>query len=143
MASKSFQFTLTTPQGKLLDVAASNVVFPAHDGSMGILPGRAPMVVKLGTGPLRVDVADTARGEGGSRTFLVEEGFAQMVGTKFTVLTSRATPAESMTESEAQAEFNEAEARRPANPADAARTAKDKARAQAKLRMVRSGRGGI
>lgn len=144
MAGKSFQFTLTTPQGKLLNIAASQVILPAHDGQMGVLPGRAPMVVKLGIGPLRVDVADSSKGEGGSRQYLVEEGFAHMVGDKLTILTSGATAGETLTESEAQSELTKAEQNAAAPTTDQnERTRRQKCveRARVAVRMARSGKG--
>lgn len=144
MAGKSFQFTLTTPQGKLLNIAASQVILPAHDGQMGVLPGRAPMVVKLGIGPLRVDVADSSKGEGGSRQYLVEEGFAHMVGDKLTILTSGATAGETLTEGEAQSELTKAEQNAAAATTDQnERTRRQKRveRARVAVRMARSGKG--
>jgi len=58
---------------------------PLSDGSAGVLPGRAPLVSKLGFGELRV-----TNGEGTTRWF-VEEGFVQVKGETVSVITSRAT----------------------------------------------------
>lgn len=141
MADKSFQFRLITPQGKLLDAPARAVVLPQHDGSSGQLPDHAAFVVKLGLGELRVDFAAD---KGGSRVYLIEDGFAQMVGNKLTVLTTRAFAAEEITEQAAQAELAGAEARRPAKAFDAAETLqiqRDRDRARAKLRLARSRAG--
>ncbi|CAN5860419.1 hypothetical protein BH11PLA1_BH11PLA1_18330 [soil metagenome] len=139
----SFNFTLTTPQGKLLDIPAVAAVLPAHDGQLGVLPGRAPMVIKLGIGPLRVDIADTAKGQGGSRSFLIEEGFAHMIGDKLNVLTPSATAAETIVESEAQAALAQAE-RETVHTTDQvalAKRGKDLDRARAAVRLARSGKG--
>ena len=89
MAGKSFQFRLITPQGKLLDTQALSVNLPAHDGQLGVLPDRAAMVVKLGTGTLSVRAADDKPGSLG-RSFALDGGFAQMVSNKLTVLSTRA-----------------------------------------------------
>jgi F-type H+-transporting ATPase subunit epsilon len=151
VAGKTFQFRLITPQGKIIDAAASYASLPAHDGALGVLPERAPMVIKLGLGELQITCAEDTgtKGEGtlrhvaagGTRTFLVEEGFAQMAANRLTILTTRAIPAETLTESDATAEFNEAEARKPASPADSAKITRDRQRARLKLRLAR-GRAG-
>lgn len=144
MAGKSFQFKLITPQGKLLDQPATGTNIPRHDGMAGQLAGHAPFVVKLGLGELRVDLE-----AGGSRSFVIEGGFAQMVNNRLTVLTSGATPAESLTETEAQAELDGVLAKRPApgtSPAataamDQFRFARERAERKLKLAKSRAGKG--
>lgn len=138
MAGKSFQFRLITPAGKLIDAQATSAMLPAHDGLMGILANRSPLVVKLGLGELKVDIADD---KSGSRSFMVEDGFAQMAANKLTVLAARAAGVETLSEVDAQAELAAAEARKPANAADAARVTRDKERARVKLRLARSAKG--
>jgi F-type H+-transporting ATPase subunit epsilon len=147
LAAKNFQFRLITPQGKLMDAPAAAAVLPAHDGQLGVLPSRAPMVVKLGMGALRVDLANATGTTGGSREYLIEDGFAQMVDNRLTILTARATSAETITETDAQAELTAAEARKPAKQFDqdeAARIKKDRTRARLKLGMAKQfkSRGG-
>ncbi len=132
MAGKTFQFRLITPQGKLMDGQAVSAVIPAHDGQLGVLPDRAAMVVKLGMGELTVRSADDKTGAGGSRAFMIEEGFAQMVNNKLTVLTPRAAGVETLVESEAQSELHKAEA---------GGTQRDKDRARVKVRLARSAAG--
>jgi F0F1-type ATP synthase epsilon subunit len=109
-------------------------------------------VAKLGPGELRVDFPP---GEGpkdfggGSRAYYVEGGFAHMVKNELTLLASKAIPAESLTESEAQAELSEAMARKTEGVTDRAvveRIRLDRERATAKLRAARrfkSGGSGI
>src|SRR5687767_5833084 len=147
--AKSFRTRLITPEAQVLDEPTVHVSIPAHDGSMGFLPGRAPIVAKLGVGELRLDFADTAaggKGQGGSRAFLVEDGFAHMVGGTLTILATRAIPAENLTESAAQAELAEAEARRTEglSEADAAKVRRDRDVARRKLAMAKAfrSRGG-
>ncbi|MCA9278421.1 MAG: ATP synthase F1 subunit epsilon [Phycisphaeraceae bacterium] len=140
---KAFSIRLITPQDKLLEQEASSVVLPAWDGQIGVLPNRAPMVVKLGTGEMKVHGAGQ---HGGDRTFVVEDGFAQMVGNKLTVLANMAVAAETITETDAMAELDAANAR--TVPADAAnrtdalaRITKAKRLAELKLRVAQSRRG--
>src|SRR3954447_21197250 len=87
-ASMAFQCTIVTPEAQALDESISQAILPAHDGLIGILTDRAPLLVKLGVGPLRVDLAGGQR-----RFFLVDGGVAQMKDNKLTVLTTVATPA--------------------------------------------------
>jgi F-type H+-transporting ATPase subunit epsilon len=68
----AFQCVVVTPDVQLFDAQVSQVILPAHDGQMGILTDRAPMLARLGLGQLRVDVAG-----GASQTFLVDGGVAQ------------------------------------------------------------------
>ena len=84
MADKTFQFRLVTPQGKLIDAAATYASVPAHDGSIGFLPNRAPIVFKLGKGKLEVELAD------GGKSFKIADGFGQMVDNRLTILTTKA-----------------------------------------------------
>jgi len=139
---------LITPVAQVLDEQVTSAVLPAWDGLMGFLPDRAPIVAKLGLGELSLRFADSSKGKGGSRSFLVEDGFAQMVNNKLTILAARAIPTESLTSTEAQAELKEAEARRP-DPSknakvEADRIKADKARARLKVQLAqKSGGKGI
>ncbi|MAE29266.1 MAG: ATP synthase F1 subunit epsilon [Planctomycetota bacterium] len=65
---------IITPEAVVLDRTVSSVKFMALDGSMGVLPGHAPMVTALGPGEL---VAD---GEGQSEHYFVSGGFAEVAG---------------------------------------------------------------
>jgi F-type H+-transporting ATPase subunit epsilon len=148
--AKSFRCKLITPEAQVLDAPLSAAVVPVWDGSMGILPGRAAIVAKLGTGELRVDFAPQPAEAGapaaqaGSRSFYVDGGFAQMVENTLTILATKAVPAESLNESEAQAEVAEAESRRVEEMPDAAgreRIRRERDRARHKLRLARQFRG--
>ncbi len=137
--SKSFHCRVITPESRLLDEQVASVIVPMHDGQMGFLADRAPLVGKLGVGELRLTFSG-----GGVRSYLVEHGFAQMVGDRLTVLAERATPAENLSESDAQAELSEAQSRVPKDNDDRARITKDLERARAKLSVARAfkSRGG-
>ncbi len=124
-----------------MDAKATYVSLPAHDGLMGVLPDRAAMVVKLGMGELAVRFEGEKGGAGGDRAYVIEEGFAQMVQNRLTILTSRATPAENFTLSEAEAALAEASARRVNTGAEGAAVNRDKARASAMVRVARSRSG--
>src|SRR3954470_12150381 len=104
----AFQCTIVTPEAQALDESIQQAILPAHDGLIGILTDRAPLLVKLGVGPLRVDLA-----AGQQRYFLVDGGVAQMKDNKLTVLTTVATPASEIDAETARAEYAEAIARQP------------------------------
>src|SRR5665213_3792491 len=103
----AFQCTIVTPEQQALDESVQQVIIPAHDGLIGILTGRAPLLVRLAMGPLRVDLAG-----GQQRHFLVDGGVAQMKDHKLTVLTTLAKPASELDAATARAEYAEALARR-------------------------------
>jgi len=107
----AFQCTIVTPEQQALDASIEQAILPAHDGLIGILTDRAPLLVKLGVGALRVDLA-----QGQKRFFLVDGGVAQMKDNKLTVLTTLATPASEIKTDTARAEYAEAEARNATDP---------------------------
>ncbi|MEM8934633.1 MAG: ATP synthase F1 subunit epsilon [Acidobacteriota bacterium] len=84
MADNTFHCSIVTPERAVLDADATLVTLPAHDGEIGILRGRAPILCQLGIGTLRVETAE------GTESFFVDRGFAQMVDNKLTVLTEQA-----------------------------------------------------
>lgn len=47
--------TLVAADGKVWEGEASQVVAPAEEGPMGVLPGHAPMLISLGEGEVRID----------------------------------------------------------------------------------------
>ena len=121
----SFQCSVVTPEQQVLDETVTQAIIPAHDGQIGILSNRAPLLVKLGAGALRVDLAG-----GQSRTWFVDGGIARMDGKKLTVLTDEATPANEIDAETARAEYAEALARIPTDD----KTKKDRDRAMRRAR---------
>jgi len=96
----AFQTVIVTPEQQVLDTQTTQVVVPAHDGLLGILTGRAPLLVKLGLGALTVDLA-----EGKRRTYFVDGGVAQMKDNVLTIATTEATVVEELDAVAAQAEL--------------------------------------
>jgi F-type H+-transporting ATPase subunit epsilon len=85
VSRKSFQVSVVTPEGAVLDTEATSVVFPAYDGDYGILPNHAPLVTLLGIGELRVVTA-----AGATETLYVDGGFAQYGNDKLALITEQA-----------------------------------------------------
>jgi F-type H+-transporting ATPase subunit epsilon len=121
----SFQCTVVTPEQQVLDETVTQAILPAHDGQLGILTNRAPILVKLGAGALRVDIPG-----GQSRSFFIDGGIAQMKGNKLTILTDEATPSAEIDAETARAEYAEANARIPTDE----KTKKDRDRAMRRAR---------
>jgi len=84
MANDTFQLSVVTPEKAVLDGEVTSVIFPAHDGEIGILHGRAPLLYKLGIGRLKAEMAE------GTKVLFVDGGFAQMVDNRLTILTEQA-----------------------------------------------------
>jgi F-type H+-transporting ATPase subunit epsilon len=82
--SNTFHCSVITPERAVLETDATFVAFPAHDGEVGILPNRAPLLFKMGAGELRVE------GPQGTTILFVDGGFAQMVENRLTLLTEAA-----------------------------------------------------
>jgi F-type H+-transporting ATPase subunit epsilon len=101
-----FRCTLVTPEQQLLDADVTYASIPAHDGQIGLMPGRAPLLAKLGDGALRLDFTD-----GGSRWFFVGGGFAQMKDNKLSLVADEAMPADQIVKSTAEADMKAALAR--------------------------------
>lgn len=100
-----FHCTIVTPEAQVFDADVDYVTMPAHDGQIGLAPQRAPLLVKLGDGPLRIDRS------GKSDYYFVTGGFAQMNDNKLTLLTDRATIASELDVDEAKAMLAESNAR--------------------------------
>ena len=90
----AFRVSVVTPEREVLTTEARFVALPAYDGEMGVLPRRAPLLVQLGSGVLRVQEA-----KGGERQLFVSGGFAQMVEDRLTVLTEEASDPTELTRS--------------------------------------------
>ena len=100
----TFHCSVITPERAVLEADATFVAFPAHDGEVGILPGRAPLLFKLGIGVLRVESGT------GEEQLFVDGGFAQMVDNRLTLLTEQAKRAEDIDHGAAERALSEAKA---------------------------------
>ena len=129
----AFRCVIVTPEQQVLDESVTQAILPAHDGLLGILTDRAPLLAKLGQGPLRVDLA-----AGGTRNYYVEEGVAQMKDNLLTVLTNEATPADEIDAEAARAEYAEAVARRVTDAHGFEDRQRQMARARAKQQLASS-----
>ena len=96
---------VTTPETQALDAEAAAVVLPAHDGLLGVLPGHAPFLCKLGTGLLRYRDMQSRE-----HTVFIENGFGHVRDNKVSILTTNAITKEDIDTSAAETQLREAQA---------------------------------
>ncbi|MDX2116624.1 MAG: F0F1 ATP synthase subunit epsilon [Planctomycetota bacterium] len=148
MAQTTFRCRLVTPTASLVDDRVLYASLPAWDGLMGVMPGRAAMLARLGLGELRLDFPDTAQTKGGSRSYFIDGGFVRMAGDELTILAEKATPVEELNAADAEKELRTAAAKTvPAGAKDAVAAQEsidnDRQRARVKVHLARgtSGKG--
>lgn len=100
----TFHCTVITPERPVLECEAVFVAFPAHDGELGVLHNRAPLVCKLGVGPLRVE------GPEGNHKLFIDGGFAQVAENRLSILTELAGDASTLNVAAAEKAMVEARA---------------------------------
>lgn len=102
MAS-GLKVALVTPERKLLEEQAATVSFPMHDGQIGMLPGRAPLLCRLGAGVMALRTA-----AGVEHRYFIDGGFGQMRGSSLTLLADAAQPVEKLSASAAEQDLSAA-----------------------------------
>src|SRR5262245_27737473 len=95
---------VVTPERAVFDGIGEMIILPMYDGELGVLPGRAPLIGRLGAGELRL------KGPAGTTRFFVEAGFVQVRLNVVTVLTAKARSAEEVTPAMAEQAAAEAAA---------------------------------
>lgn len=123
-SGKTVQVVVVTPERAVLDEPAEMVILPMYDGELGVLPGRAPLIGRLGAGELRLKTG------GETKRYFVEAGFVQVRSNVVTVLTAKAMPAAEVTAAMAEAANTEAEALPATNAVERANKSKARDRAQ-------------
>ena len=126
------RLVVVTPEKPLLDEPVSALRFPLYDGQIGILPGRAPLVGRLGYGELLVT---TPQGE---RSYYIDGGFVQVNGPVVSLLTHRAIPAKDVNPKEAEAILQKAETLPTLTDAEYAVKLKEQERARRMLDMAKA-----
>jgi F-type H+-transporting ATPase subunit epsilon len=127
---RELQCVVVTPEKALLDEPADFVAVPMFDGELGVLPGRAPLIGRLGCGELRLRRGMEVR------RFYVDGGFVQVRANTVTVLTSRALRAEEIDTSAVSHALHAALAPAP-TPQAQEEQLKAQQRARAQLRVAR------
>ena len=100
---KPFRCDILTPAGAVESAEVLSAVFPASDGMVGVLGGRAPLAAHVGTG--RLSFQETS---GRQREFFIAGGFAQMSDDVLTILAEECTPLEQLDPDATWTEIEEA-----------------------------------
>lgn len=134
----TFRCRIVTPADSVLDEPVSYATFQAHDGQRGVMRGASAFLAKLGAGVCRVDTGT------GSRSFVIDGGFAQMHADTLVLLADSAAAAESVDPAAAErdlAKANERARDTPASPStQEQRLDIERAQARARARVAISRR---
>ena len=133
-APRTLQCVVVTPEKAVVDEPADFVALTLYDGELGVLPGRAPLIGRLGYGELRI-----RRGEQTQRYF-IDGGFAQVRSNIVTVLTPRAQVAEEINP-DVVVQALEATKTPAHSPKEQEEKLKAQERARGQLRVARHARG--
>ena len=125
-----FQCVVVTPERVVLEIDAQFAALPAWDGEVGILRSRAPLMVRLGIGVLRVKSGE------GEQKMAIDGGFAEMVDNKLSVLTEHAQFADDLDRSEVEQALKDAQAMEAHDLAAVAARNDAIARAKAQLKIL-------
>ena len=131
--TSGFACSVVTPEAVVLEARASSVSVPAHDGEIGILRNRAPLVCNLGIGILRLET------DQGQQRFFVDGGFAEIHDNSLTILTNRAERADEIDAQAAKRALDEASAMRITDEASLTQRQDALARAKTRLRLSPGG----
>ncbi len=126
----NIQVVIVTPENTALDVQAEFVVLPLIDGEIGILPGHAPTIGRLGFGEMRIRQGNQ------TNCFYIDGGFAQIAENVVSVLTGRALPVSDLEKSEIRERLRVAENQSPQTADEVALRVRAIAQAKAQLRII-------
>lgn len=124
----NFRIAIVTPEAQVLDEECIYASIPAHDGQIGIEHLRAPLLVKLGYGSLKI-----TKPHGDDTYYYIGGGFAQVKDDVLTILTEEAKHDRDIDTDEAKAALNEALAYQAPTPEDQDRKQRDIERSRAIL----------
>ena len=93
----TFHCRVVTPERIVVECDAKFAAVPAHDGEIGFLRHRAPLLCKLDVGALRIH-----RDDDSWLVYYVDGGFAEMAGDELTVLTEDAKLPQSLDPGDAE-----------------------------------------
>src|SRR5437762_14149173 len=99
----SFQLTVVTRERRIIDIQSDEVVLPASDGEIGVLPGHTPLLTTLRIGTLRYRIGNTVE------RIVLSWGFAEVLPDRVIVLAERGVLPSEVDPAAAEAERIEAE----------------------------------
>jgi len=102
--TKTLRCMVVTPEAQVVDTEVMDIVLPAHDGLLGVWPGHAPLLCKLGRGLLRYhDLHHRAH------YMFIEGGFGHVRHNEVSLLTRQAFTTRQITLGEAKEQLHKAE----------------------------------
>ncbi|HEV3455309.1 MAG TPA: ATP synthase F1 subunit epsilon [Thermoanaerobaculia bacterium] len=128
--ANTFHVSVITPERAVLESDAIFAAVPAHDGELGILHNRAPMLYRLGAGLLRLDTP------AGKHALFVAGGFAQMVENRLTILTEVAKELDQLDRAAAERALADAQAMKGVTDGEYKARQRALASARAQLRLA-------
>lgn len=122
---------VVTPEATVSEQTVDSVVVPLYDGEIGILPGHAPLIGRLGFGELRMVTG------GNSESLYVDGGFVQVADNVVSLLTQDAMPLSKLDEAAANELLNEAREKSASTVELQAIRQRSLDRARAQMRLAR------
>lgn len=129
---------IVTPERLVVSETVDEVVLPGSDGSLGVLPGHAPLLTGLAAGELWY------RAGGRTRYLVVSGGFAEVLAHRVSVLAAACERAEEIDVEGAREDRERARAdlvRPGAGGAEVARAGERLRHAEARLAVAKRGAG--
>ena len=80
---KSFHLTVVTRERKIVEAQVDEVILPASDGEIGVLPGHTPLLASLRVGQLRYRTGTRVE------RLVISWGFAEVLPDRVIVLAER------------------------------------------------------
>ena len=129
--ASSLRVIVVTPEQTVFDVATDFVALPLYDGELGVAPGHAPMIGRLGYGELRIGHEPSAE------RIYVDGGFVQVADNLVSVLTNRAIQARKLDRGSIQEAITYAMRQQAAGEDQIARRERLLTQARAQLRVAK------
>jgi F-type H+-transporting ATPase subunit epsilon len=101
--AETITLELVTPERKVLTETVDQVVLPGSEGSLGVLPGHAPLLTMLGEGEL------TWTRDGQTHHLAASGGYAEILPERVIVLAATAERAEEIDAERAKAKVSQYE----------------------------------
>ena len=120
---------VVTPEKTELDTVCDSLVLPLFDGELGIQPGRAPMVGRLGFGILKIRTGTSVV------EWFVDGGFVQVTRDGVNILTDSLVKPSEINRKQAESDLDRAMAIKSTTPETAALKERSLAQARAKVRL--------
>ena len=107
VTGNTFRCVVVTPESAVVDTQVTHAVFCAHDGLVGVLPGHAPLLSKLGTGI--VCYRDVENDSGDEKSVFINGGIGHVRGNTLTLFCREAITSGEVSLPEAEKSLQEAQ----------------------------------